>query len=247
MDLDRSALVNDLIAPLDPSVAIDDDFLAVNAQNSYPPTTPGSAYDTVDTSAATTLLESAGMSKDLSGTWTVRGAPVVLNFRWASEDPWSRLVAPAIEAELVQAGFQVNSDPVTAPELGSAQLSNDNWDIALVPVAVSPYPGKMAQVYSTSPVAAGEGESRDVSHFESPEVDTLFEQAGSELDAAKAAALYQQIDTLLWQDMPSVPLFAEPTLVASSADVSRVQPDPWVTGPLWDAQSWARVGAAAHG
>ena len=37
---------------------------------------------------------------------------MVLDLRWASGDPWSELVAPAIEAELVEAGFEVRADPI---------------------------------------------------------------------------------------------------------------------------------------
>jgi peptide/nickel transport system substrate-binding protein len=240
LELERQSLVQELVSPLDPGVKVDDDFLAANAQRSY--TTDGAQFDSVDTAEAASLLESAGLRRNASGSWMSRGSPVVLNLRWASLDPWSQLVAPAIEAELVEGGFEVRAQPVEVAELDESKLSDTNWDIALVPVQASPYPGQMARDYSTSEAVTGQGQSLDISGFDAPQVDGQFEEAAVELDPARAALIYQQIDLLLWQAMPAVPLFAEPTLLANEASLSGVQADAWGAGPLWDAATWARLG-----
>jgi peptide/nickel transport system substrate-binding protein len=242
-ELDRQSIVRDLIDPLDPAVQVDDDFLAADSQRSY--TDDGVRFDTQDSEEAATLFGSAGMTRDSSGSWTSDGRPVVLDVRWASGDPWSELVAPAIQAELVQAGFEVRSNPIDVSELDSAELADSGWDLALVPVVASPYPGQMARVYSTIPAVAGEGVSYDVSGFDAPQVDALFESASANLNPARAATLYQEADQLLWQAMPAIPLFAEPTLLVSSAYVTGVRSDSWGAGPLWDAAAWTRLVPAA--
>ncbi len=109
-ELDRQAIVQDQVDPLDPSVDVDDDFLATGSQQSYTP--DGREFDVPNPAQAATLLESAGMRRDSNGSWTSGGTPVILNLRWASGDPWSELVAPAIDAELVQAGFEVRANPI---------------------------------------------------------------------------------------------------------------------------------------
>jgi peptide/nickel transport system substrate-binding protein len=243
LELDRQSLVQDLVEPLDPGVQVDDDFLAANAQHSY--TRDASQFDSVDGAEAAGLLESAGMKMSTTGSWTSSdGSPVVLDLRWATLDPWSQLVAPAIEAELVEGGFEVRAQPVAVAQLGESDLSDTNWDLALVGVQASPYPGQMARYYSTAQAVTGQGESLDVSGFDAPQVDALFEAAAVELDPARAALIYQQIDLLLWQAMPAVPLFAEPTLIANDADITGVQGDGWGVGPLWGAASWTRLGPA---
>ncbi len=110
-----------------------------------------------------------------------------------------------------------------------------------MPVLANPYMGQMARVYSTTAAVVGEGESLNWSGFDAPQADALFEQASASLDPARAASLYQEADRLLWQAMPAVPLFAEPTLLVWSAYVTGVQGDAWGTGPLWDAASWTRL------
>ena len=242
LELDRRSLVHELVGPIDPGVQVDDDFLASNAQHSY--TRDGSQFDNVDAAEAAGLLESAGLRKSARGSWTSNGSPVVLDLRWASGDPWSQLMAPAIQAELVEGGFEVRAQPVAATQLDQSDLSDTNWDLALVGVESNPYPGEMARDYSTSPAVTGQGESLDVSGFDAPQVDGFFEETAVELDPARAALIYQKIDELLWQAMPAVPLFAEPTLLANVASIAGVQADAWGAGPLWGASNWARLGTA---
>jgi peptide/nickel transport system substrate-binding protein len=239
LELDRRGIVRDLVDPLDPSVQVDDDFLAADSQRSY--TRDGLRFDLPDSAAAATLLGSAGMSRDSNGSWTSGGTPVVLDLRWASGDPWSDLVAPAIAAELVQAGFEVRANPIHGSQLDAAELDDTGWDVAIVPVVASAYPSEMARVYSTTAAVAGEGVSFDVSGFDAPQVDAFFEQASTNLDPGRAATLYQDADRLLWQAMPAIPLFAEPTLLVSSAYVTGVQTDAGGVGPMWGAAGWTRL------
>jgi peptide/nickel transport system substrate-binding protein len=242
LELDRVGIVRDLIDPLDPSVQVDDDFLAVDSERSY--TRDGLPFDSGDSADAAALLTSTGMSMDAAGSWMSGGTPVVLDLRWASGDPWSELVAPAIEAELVDAGFEVRVDPLDTSALKASQLADTGWDMALVPIAVSPYPGQMARLYSTNQAVAGEGMSLDASGFDAPQVDALFEQASADLDPGRAGTLYQEADRLLWQAMPAIPLFAEPTLLVSIASLTGVRADAAAPGPLWNATFWTKLGPA---
>jgi peptide/nickel transport system substrate-binding protein len=102
----------------------------------------------------------------------------------------------------------------------------------------------MAVDYSQAQAVTGQGESGDWSGFDAPEVDAQFQEAALQLNPARAATIYRQIDQLLWQAMPSIPLFAEPALLVSNAGVSGVQAAVWGSGPLWKAIGWALMGVA---
>jgi peptide/nickel transport system substrate-binding protein len=243
LEVDRAGIVKDLVDPLDPDVQVDDDFLAANAQKSY--AADGAAFDTSDPPAADTLLEDSGLRAGSNNSWTLGGNPVVLDFRWAAQDPWSQLVAPTIEAELVDAGFEVRADPVAAQKLTGSDLDGDNWDLALAPLAASAYPGDMADAYSDSSTVTGPGPSSDYSGFDLAQVDTLFQQASQQLAEVRAAPIYQQIDRLLWQAMPALPLFAEPTLLIVDSGLSGVEGDPSGPGPMWSAADWVRLGVTS--
>jgi len=210
--------------------------------NSY--SDDGGAYDKTDLISGARLLSQGGLVADPNGTWTSHGTPVSLNLVWASNDPWSESAGPAVEADLVNAGFNVFADPVPESELLGSALPQGAFDLALVPVAAGLFPTSMGDVFSTSIAVNATGTASDWSGFDDPRIDALFTEAAQDLNAASAQTTYRQIDQDLWAAMPSLPLFAEPTLLVTSTSVSGVNNDPGGPAPLWGASTWARLVAA---
>ncbi len=196
-------------------------------------------YTQPDPVTATRDLTAAGLVPTSAGAWTLHGAPVQLTMAWASDDPWSALVAPAIAAQLVAAGFQVTSDPVPAAALEGSVLPVGGFDLALAPVQATAYPSRLASVFGAG--SAPGGAYHDWSGFDDPKIDALFAQASEQLGATQEAQYFRQVDTALWTAMPTVPLFAEPTVVAWSASLVGVKSIPGGLGPLWSAGSWAKL------
>jgi peptide/nickel transport system substrate-binding protein len=48
----------------------------------------------------------------------------------------------------------------------------------------------------------------------------------------------QLADKILWQDLPTIPLYQKPTLLAYTNNLLNVRDDASVQGPLWNAQEW---------
>ena len=234
--IDRASLVSTLVQPLAPLVWEDNDHLFANTEPWYADDAGG--YAQPDPAAAARLLASGGLVPDTRGTWTEHGVPLTLDFRWAADDPWSASVAPALVAQLVDAGFDVTSTPLTMASLLDSVLPSGAFDLALAPLETSAFPSSMAGVFG-SPPAAGTGGARNWSGFDDPHVDALFTQAAQELAADQDRQLYRQIDMALWAAMPTVPLFAEPTVLASSISLDSVRDDPGGLGPLWEVGRWA--------
>jgi len=72
-----------------------------------------------------------------------------------------------------------------------------------------------------TPLYATGGSSND-SHYSNPRFDALIKQANAEPDTAKATALYQQAEKLLFTDMPVIPLWYQNGGAAWSSRVSDV-------------------------
>ena len=97
------------------------------------------------------------------------------------------------------------------------------------------------------PTVTGGAQSQDWSGFDDPKIDALFSQAVQDLAPPSAQLIYQQIDQALWTAMPTLPLFAEPTMLVWSSSLSGVDDDPGGLGPLWNVRLWAlRSGAPAR-
>ena len=149
----------------------------------------------------------------------------MLDLRWASGDSWSELVAPAIEAELVRGRLRGPSGPDRHCRAGPFtaerhRLGPRTRARAGEPVSEPDGPGLLDD--------AGGGRRGGVARLfgvRRPTGGRSVRTGSADLDPARAATLYQQVDRLLWQAMPAVPLFAEPTLLVSNADVTGVQAD----------------------
>ena len=242
--VDRAAIATLAGQPQNHSVWEDNDHLFANTQAWYADDAVG--YERLDLPAAARLLTQGGLVADPRGTWTVRGQPVDLTVVWAADDPWSAATAPLVVGQLVGAGFDVTAEPVPARELVGAVLPTGAFDLALVPVDAGAYPTAVARTFSSAPAVTGAGALSDWSGFDDPHIDTLFTQAAQELAAAHAQSLYQQIDQALWNTMPTLPLFAEPTALVWSAWVAHVTDDPGGLGPMWSVRLWARLAAAPN-
>jgi len=240
-DIDRADLVTTLIQPVDPLVWEDNDHLFANSSPWYSDDAVG--YDQLDLVTGAKDLTAGGLTADAEGTWDWHGAPVTLTVAWASDDGWSALVGPAVAAQLVAAGFDVITDPVPSPELMGSVLPAANFDLALVPLTTGPYPTQLAADFGTS-TGSPAGAGQDLSGFDDPKIDALFAQAAQQLAATPDQQLYRQLDSELWTAMPTLPLFAEPQVVAWSASLVHVTDDAGTFGPLWSATSWSELRAS---
>ncbi|MCL4448871.1 MAG: ABC transporter substrate-binding protein [Actinobacteria bacterium] len=83
-----------------------------------------------------------------------------------------------------------------------------------------------------------EAGSQDYNTYGDVQVNNLFQKAQSELSPIRAQTAYNRIDNILWLDMPSLPLFQAPTLLAYSAGYSGITDNTSYMGPFWDAQLW---------
>ena len=240
--VNRPGLVSNVGQPENHSVWLDDDHLFANLQAGYNDDAVG--YETVDPVTGTKLLQQSGLTLTPHGVWMTHGKPVTLVLVWAGDDPWSAATGPVIAAQLVAAGFSVVSDPVPSAQLYGSVLPTGSFDLAVVPVAASAYPSTMGDVFSSSPALSGGAVPEDYSGFVDPKIDTLFTQAVQNLDPPAALGVYHQIDEQLWLDMPTLPLFAEPTVVVWSTSLANVGDDPGGLGPLWGMRLWATLAPA---
>jgi peptide/nickel transport system substrate-binding protein len=243
--IDRAGIVESVGQPENHSTWEDNDHLVPNSEPGYVDDATG--YEAVDPVTSAHLLQQSGLALDGHGAWTAHGKPVSLDIAWAADDPWSAAVGPIVSAQLVAAGFDVRATPVSTAQLVGTVLPTGAFDLAIVPVDVGAYPSALGTVFSTAPAITGGAPSQDWSGFDDPKIDALFTQAMQELAPPQAQGIYQQIDQALWTAMPTLPLFAEPTMLVWSSSLSGVDDDSGGIGPFWTMRDWTRrVAAPAH-
>lgn len=259
--IDRQSLVDDTVGWADTTIVPSESFLDAQNQNGYtahkpPPlqvssepgysssTSPSTASSTFPTTAdlSTTakLLTSLGYFKDAAGHWELPdGKELSLRMAVDDGDSWAVAAAPEIVRQLAAAGIAVSQTAEASAQAAGEALSSGAVDLALLPLHSSPYPSQAISWYTPLLGSPGAGGSQDWSNLDDPTVNSLLEKASQELNPVDATPIYAKANTALWEDMPGLPLFAEPSLTAWSGLTDGVSANSNGPSLLWSAENWA--------
>jgi ABC-type transport system substrate-binding protein len=264
LTINRQDLVNQQAVWAYPAVQVADSHIYVQGQQDYkpsspiPPTTipvPTSSTSTTVIGAggsvsfpvtpvpeqAAALLEASGLVRTAGDPYYhyAFGTPFQLHMVYDASDPWAVAAGPVIRAQLQAAGLDTTLLPVdNAPKTGQV-LAAGFADLALMPVTFSPYLSQTLSWYTTLLGPVGKNGSQNWTNYSNSRFDQLVATASRQLNPNTAAGYYGQADTQLWDDMVSLPLFAEPTALAWSRTIGGVTPTPRSDSLLWFAQLWA--------
>ncbi len=262
--INRQDLVNQQASWAVPGMQVADSHVYVQGQQNYKPapsspatTIPAPTSSTSTTSIgaggsvnfpvtpvpdqAATLIQAAGLVRTPGNPYyhSAFGTPFVLHMVVDESDPWAAAVAPVIRSELVAAGLDTTLYPVTSARAAGQILSAEFADLAVVPVTFTPYLSQTLSWYTTLLGPPGKNGSQDWTNYSNSQFDKLVQTASQQLNPNTAAGYYAQADTQLWDEMVSLPLFAEPTALAWSRTIGGVTPTPRSDALLWFAQLWA--------
>jgi peptide/nickel transport system substrate-binding protein len=215
----RQQIVDNLIKPLNPQAKILESRLLLPFQPGYDAFTNigGQAYDKVDIAGARKILKARHKL----------GMKVRIAYR--TPDPRRRAEVALIRDLCGQAGFKVVDEGT--PEFFYSDLTNGDFDVALFAWTGSSRVTQSYATYMSNGVQNNGG-------YSSPEVDLLLKQLYSELDPDQQRALMVRLDTKLWADLATIPLFASPGLLATAAGVQGVQYNPGPSGTTYNQNTW---------
>jgi peptide/nickel transport system substrate-binding protein len=167
------------------------------------------------------------------------GVPFTLHMAVDQSDPWAASAAALIRDDLVAAGLDTQLETMSSAAAAGEALAGGFADLALLPVTFTPYLSQTLAWYTTLLGPAGKNGSQDWTGYENTPFEQLVETASQQLNPDTAAGVYAQADTQLWDQMVSLPLYAEPAALAWSRTVGGVAQEPRSTSLLWYAQLWA--------
>jgi peptide/nickel transport system substrate-binding protein len=265
LSIDRQAIVNQVADWVLPSIQVANSHIYVQGQSGYHsgPSVPPAGGTTSPTSTSTTLIgqggnvnfpitpvpsqadglmTASGFERTDGSPWhTDFGVPFTLHIVVDEGDPWAAATAPLVQSQLEAAGFAVSLYPTQSAATAGAILANGFADLALLPRTATPFLSQSLAWYTTALGTPGQNGSQDWSGFVSTPLTNLLLTASQQLtsDTAAATYAYAQADTLLWDDMVALPLFAEPSMLVWSRTVGGVLQTPQSDSLLWYAELWA--------
>ncbi|HET9657091.1 MAG TPA: ABC transporter family substrate-binding protein [Kineosporiaceae bacterium] len=224
----RQEIVNNLVVPSNPKAKILESRFTFPFQKEYSASVAGigsEAYDTVNIAKAKQLVTAAGKT----------GAEVRIGWKKLPTAPNKRRAdtIALIQASCAQAGFKV-VDAGTST-FWDKELPDGNFDVAMFGWVGSPLVSGNPPIYQTR--AGGKGMQNN-GYYSNPQVDALLTELNQELNADKRMALLKKIDTQLWTDLATIPLFAFPNLVATDSKIQNVKMNTTQQDVTWNAQEW---------
>ncbi|HEY6473296.1 MAG TPA: ABC transporter substrate-binding protein [Acidimicrobiales bacterium] len=266
LSINRQALLNQQVSWAVPGIAVSNSHVYVQGQPGYKPAPTGTVSTTTippPTSSTSTTVIGAGGTVDfplttvpdqadafLTSSGLVRppgqpyygfafGVPFSLHLVVDGSDPWAAAAAPVIRSDLQAAGLDTDLQTVNSASAAGLALADGYADLAVVPVTFSPYLSQTLAWYTMSLGVPGKNGSEDWTAYDNAPFEQLVEMASQQLNPNTAAGVYAQADTQLWDQMVSLPLYAEPAALAWSRTIGGVTQEPRSTSLLWYAQLWA--------
>lgn len=205
----------------------------------------GDEYLGANVDEAKALLEEAGYDCSSSPCTHPEDGDLTLRISTTGGNQLRENTQLVLQNQLAEAGIELTIDNVEGgavfekffPE--SNLVTDQDYDIALFAWVGTPFPSSNKALYVTDdPTLVNSNNT----NYQNPDIAAVFDEALVETDEAAAADLYNQADEILWQDMPTVPLYQKPTYLPYRSTIQGVEDNASTAGPLWNAHEWTVEG-----
>jgi peptide/nickel transport system substrate-binding protein len=195
------------------------------------------SYGNGDIAAAEKLLTEAGYAKGADGIFAKGGKRLSFNISTTQGNKLRETQEELIQAQAKQFGVEIKIKNADADVLFGEWLPQGNFDIGNWAWVSTPF-----SVSGNQPTFSTGG-GNNQGKYSNKKVDAMFNQAVAELDPKKAAELVNQVDQILWEDMPTIPLYQKPQLLAYRNTFTGIGENLSSQGPFWNAGTWGQKAA----
>ena len=186
----------------------------------------GEKYNTVDVAGAKTLVDASGVKAPIQVRIGWRKDPAALNKRRVD-------TIALLQASCKGAGFNVVD--AGTPDFFDKGLPDGNFDVALFAWTGSPLVAANKSIYTT-------GGGQNNYEYSNKAVDADLDSLAQEIDTDKQLVLLKKLDTALWTDLATIPLFAFPGILGTEPNVQGVEFNSTQQDLTWNAYEWSKAG-----
>jgi peptide/nickel transport system substrate-binding protein len=209
------------------------------------PTAKAADDYTYNPQKADQLLQSIGAVKGSDGIYSLDGKP--LSFTIINNGGYSDWVAAlqVVAQGMKAAGIQLNVDNLSYNDWNT-KLLNGQFQLAYYAETAGPAPYyELRQwLYSTNSAPIGQPAATNYERFDSPAVDSLFDQYAATSDQTTQMAIMAQIETVMLNQVPVIPV----TEAAAWYQYDTKDFTGWVTQQndyavpsVWQLPDWGQV------
>jgi peptide/nickel transport system substrate-binding protein len=168
-----------------------------------------------DVSKATSILQTAGYTKNADGYYAKDGTPITLTVDVISGYSDYISAVSTMTTELKAAGIQLKENQVSVNEY-SNDTTNGKYELGIsnfgASVSTNPYFEYWQYYGSENTAKVGQPSKGNSARYENPTVDAALKAAAASNDPTVQKAQYAIIQKEIATDMPYISLFVTPTL-----------------------------------
>ncbi|MBI6546195.1 MAG: peptide ABC transporter substrate-binding protein [Cyanobacteria bacterium NC_groundwater_1444_Ag_S-0.65um_54_12] len=190
-----------------------------------------------DPAKARQLLDAAGWQPGSDGIRSKAGQRLSFKITSTTGRKPRELTEQVLMAYLKAIGIELQIDNVPGPKLfgrPDGLLHTGNYDLALYAWVTSPDPNNIFLWNSRQLPPNGQNYTR----YRNPEVDKLTVLGNATVDRTERSKIYQRLQEILADELPSLPLLFWTTLDAVNTRVKGFKPNPTSAGNFWNCQEW---------
>lgn len=227
--IDREALVEQLVQGVNPEAGVLQNAIFVENQDQYEP--HWDIYE-FDPEAAVALLEDNGCTRpDEGGTFECDGEE--LSFRYVSTSGNERreLMFEVVQSYMADIGIELTADFSEPAQSLGTQLPEGDYDLINFGWVGSPDP------FGGDTIFMCDGDL-NYNGYCNEEATELIASNTAILDEDERWAVYNEADELIAADVPLVPLFQTPEVLAHEDHIGGLQINATQFGPTWNVGEW---------
>ncbi|MDZ7673548.1 MAG: ABC transporter family substrate-binding protein [Acidimicrobiales bacterium] len=237
--LDREAIVDRTVGQFSDEASVLNNRIFLTNQPNHE--AHGDDYQSRDVDGAEQRLDEAGYDCSAEVCTHPEDGELSLRLSTTAGNQLREDTQLIIQEQLAEAGIEVTIDNLEGNAVfskffpDSGLRADQDYDMALFAWTGEPFPSATGELYiSPGPDMIG----LNSTGYSNPEMEALYDQAFAETDSEVAAELYNQIDEMLWEDLPTIPLYQKPTFLPHRSSIEGVQDNATTAGPLWNAEEW---------
>jgi peptide/nickel transport system substrate-binding protein len=164
--------------------------------------------------------------------WTCAGYPARFRFTWTASNATRTNQEAIIKQEMRSIGVDITDAALPANLVfGPTGIPSSNYDLANFAWVTAPDPAGFVANWSC-------GGLQNYLNYCNRKATALMNESQTELDPAKRAALFQQADALMADDIPSIPMYSRPNPLIWKSDVLGMKNNPSIVGFSWNIEDW---------
>lgn len=160
--------------------------------------------------------------------------PLTIRIGYVAPDTRRAQMVAAIAASCQRAGITVSD--VASEQIGPGSLGRDTD--ALITASGNGFAATGAADPTRDTYAFYGGDPSNIGGYRNARVSALIDQLAVTVPAADRLPLIREIETLLWRDMPALPLFTSPRTQRAGDNVANVVPGLSRSATGWNIDRW---------